>query len=123
MVVVAALCNKSSALVVKKDGRREPFQRSKVMSGLKKAFQKRSISMATVEELSEEIEREFSERGDKEVSSSFIGERIMDRLREIDEVAYVRFASVYRSFKDVTQFMQELEHLLDKRPADDSNKR
>jgi transcriptional repressor NrdR len=110
-------------MVVKKDGRREPFQRSKIMTGLKKAFQKRSISVTTIEDLSEEIEREFSERGDKEVDSSFIGERIMDRIRKIDEVAYVRFASVYRSFKDVTQFMQELEQLLEKKPPKDAQKR
>jgi len=102
-------------MVVKKDGRREPFNRDKVISGLRRAFQKRSISVNTIEEMAEVIEREFSERGEKEVQSSTIGEGIMDRLREMDEVAYVRFASVYRSFRDVTQFMQELEQLLDGR--------
>lgn len=102
-------------MVVKKDGRREMFSRAKVITGLKRAFQKRSVSVNTIEELSEEIEREFSERGEKEVSSSTIGEVVMNRLREMDEVAYVRFASVYRSFKDLTQFMQELEKLLDGR--------
>ena len=102
-------------MVVKKDGRREMFSRDKVITGLKRAFQKRSISVNTMEELAEDIEREFSERGEKEVSSSSIGEAVMERLKGVDEVAYVRFASVYRSFKDVTQFMQELERLLDGR--------
>lgn len=102
-------------MVVKKDGRREMFSRDKVITGLKRAFQKRSISVNTMEELAEDIEREFSERGEKEVTSSSVGEAVMERLKGIDEVAYVRFASVYRSFKDVTQFMQELERLLDGR--------
>lgn len=102
-------------MVVKKDGRREMFTRDKVITGLKRAFQKRSISVNTMEELAEDIEREFSERGEKEVTSSSVGEAVMERLKGIDEVAYVRFASVYRSFKDVTQFMQELERLLDGR--------
>jgi transcriptional repressor NrdR len=102
-------------MVVKKDGRREPFNREKIIDGLRKAFQKRTVSVTAIEDVAEEIEREFSERGEKEVPSSLIGERIMDRLKEMDEVAYVRFASVYRSFKDVTQFMRELEQLLDKR--------
>jgi len=102
-------------MVIKKDGRREPFLREKIVDGLKKAFQKRPVSVTEIEELVDEVAREVAEAGDREVTSVFLGERIMDRLRDMDEVAYVRFASVYRSFRDVTQFVHELEELLARR--------
>lgn len=99
-------------VIVKKDGRREPFDRSKIIDGLEKACEKRPISVEVIEELVTDLERELQERGDREVSSKEIGERLISKLYEIDEVAYVRFASVYRSFKDVNQFMDELKELL-----------
>ena len=102
-------------VVVKKDNRREAFDRSKIVSGLEKAFEKRPVPVETIDALVEDVVRDVAEQGDKEVTSTYIGERIMDRLRGIDEVAYVRFASVYRSFRDVTQFVRELEELLAKR--------
>ncbi len=102
-------------VVVKKDSRREAFDRSKIVSGLKKAFEKRPVPVETIDALVEAVVRDVAELGDKEISSTYIGERIMDRLRTIDEVAYVRFASVYRSFKDLGQFVRELDELLEKR--------
>jgi len=97
---------------VKKDGRREAFDRAKVIDGLEKACEKRPISVEVIEQLVTDLERELQERGDREVDSKEIGERLIGKLYEIDEVAYVRFASVYRSFKDVNQFMDELKELL-----------
>ncbi|MDP3276494.1 MAG: transcriptional regulator NrdR [Deltaproteobacteria bacterium] len=102
-------------LVVKRDGRREPFDHSKFVGGIKKACEKRPVSLAAIETLAESVERELSELGAKEVASTEIGERAMVRLRAIDEVAYVRFASVYRSFRDVQEFMSELASLLERR--------
>ena len=99
-------------VIVKKDGRREPFDRAKVIDGLEKACEKRPISVEVIEQLVTDLERELQERGDREVESKEIGERLIGKLYEIDEVAYVRFASVYRSFKDVNQFMDELKELL-----------
>ncbi len=99
-------------LVVKKGGVREPFDRSKIIAGLIKACEKRPISMEVIESFVSNYERELQERGEREVESSEIGERVINKLYEIDEVAYVRFASVYRSFKDVNQFMSELKELL-----------
>ena len=99
-------------VIVKKDGRREPFDRAKVIDGLEKACEKRPISVEVIEQLVTDLERELQERGDREVNSKEIGERLIGKLYEIDEVAYVRFASVYRSFKDVNQFMDELKELL-----------
>ena len=104
-------------MVVKKDGRREAFQISKMVSGLRKAFEKRPFSVSEIEELADDVAREISELGEKEIQSTQIGERIMERLRSVDQVAYVRFASVYRSFTDVTQFVRELEELLTSRPG------
>ncbi len=101
-------------LVVKKDGRRQPFDRKKIVSGLQKACEKRPISAERIEEAVAQIERDIYRRFDKEVSSREIGELVMDRLASLDEVAYVRFASVYRQFKDVNQFMAELKDLLKK---------
>ena len=99
-------------VIVKKDGRREPFDRAKIIDGLEKACEKRPISVEVIEQLVTDLERELQERGDREVNSKEIGERLIGKLYEIDEVAYVRFASVYRSFKDVNQFMDELKELL-----------
>jgi len=99
-------------LIIKKDGVRETFDRSKILSGMIKACEKRPISMDVIESFVSSLEREFQERGDREVDSREIGERVINKLYEIDEVAYVRFASVYRSFKDVNQFMSELKELL-----------
>jgi transcriptional repressor NrdR len=109
-------------LVIKKDGRREPFDRVKIFSGIKKACEKRPISITTIERAVEKIEQGFQEKGEKEIESSRIGEKVVDALHEIDEVAYVRFASVYRQFKDITDFMKEVGTLLQKHknsPKDD----
>ena len=102
-------------LIVKKDGRREAFDREKLISGLKKACQKRPVSMDAMERIVAEVERELQESGEKEVPASFIGERVMAALKNLDPVAYVRFASVYRSFRDVNEFMDELKGLLSHR--------
>ena len=101
-------------MIVKKDGRREVFSREKVRSGLQKACQKRKISMNVIEEFLDELERDLRETGEKEISSHKIGEKVMAKLHEIDDVAYVRFASVYREFKDVNDFVSELKNLLSK---------
>jgi len=101
-------------MIVKKDGRREIFSREKVRSGLQKACQKRNISMNVIEEFLDELERDLRETGEKEISSNKIGEKVMAKLHEIDDVAYVRFASVYREFKDVNDFVSELKNLLSK---------
>jgi transcriptional repressor NrdR len=100
-------------VLIKKDGRRETFDRGKVLSGMQKACQKRNISINTLEEFVDELERELQEMGEKEIPSSVVGGRIMTKLHELDDVAYVRFASVYREFKDVNDFMSELKDLLD----------
>jgi transcriptional repressor NrdR len=98
--------------VIKKDSRREPFDRLKILSGLKKACEKRPISMEMLEKTVEEIEKALQEKGLKEIPSTVVGEEVMDRLHKLDEVAYVRFASVYRSFKDINEFMSELKDIL-----------
>ncbi|MDP3142954.1 MAG: transcriptional regulator NrdR [Candidatus Omnitrophota bacterium] len=103
-----------SLMVVKNDGRREPFDRKKIISGILKACEKRPISMERIEELVSTIERAIHKKFDKEVHSKNIGELVMEKLMGLDEVAYVRFASVYRQFKDVNQFMRELKGILDK---------
>lgn len=100
-------------LIVKKDGRREAFDREKMLNGLKKACEKRPVSAAQLEETVEDIERMLQGMGEKEVPSSAIGEQVMRRLQQLDEVAYVRFASVYRSFRDISEFMHELKDLLE----------
>ena len=105
-------------LVVKKDGRREPYDREKLISGLQKAVEKRPVSMDQLESLVAEVEARVLERGEKEVPSSLLGEEVMRRLRTLDQVAYVRFASVYRSFRDIEEFMDELKGLLDDHGAD-----
>jgi len=98
-------------LVVKKDMRREPFDRQKLLGGIRKACDKRAIGHERLEELVDSIEREMVESGDREISAEQLGEKVMVRLREIDEVAYVRFASVYRSFKDIGEFQKELDRI------------
>jgi transcriptional repressor NrdR len=102
-------------MVVKHDGRREPFSRQKVLEGMKKACQKRPISMDAIEAFVDELERSFQEGGQKEIPSTVIGERVMAKLHELDDVAFVRFASVYRRFQDINDFMKELKDLLNKR--------
>lgn len=99
-------------VLIKKDGRRETFDRTKVLGGMQKACQKRNISMNTLEEFVDELERELQEMGEKEIPSSVVGEWVMTKLHELDDVAYVRFASVYREFKDINDFMSELKDLL-----------
>ena len=98
--------------VIKKDGRREPYDRMKILNGLKKACEKRPVSMEALEKTVGEIEKALQERGLKEIPSTVIGEEVMDHLHRLDEVAYVRFASVYRSFKDLNEFMDELKGIL-----------
>jgi transcriptional repressor NrdR len=100
-------------VLVKKDGRRETFDRMKVLAGMQKACQKRDISINTIEQFVDELERELQEMGEKELPASVVGERVMKKLQELDGVAYVRFASVYQEFKDVNDFMSELKDLLD----------
>lgn len=101
-------------MVIKKDGRREAFDRKKIQAGIIKACEKRPISIDKIDELVINIERTILKKFDREVPSSFVGELIMQKLASLDEVAYVRFASVYRQFKDVNQFMGELKSILDK---------
>ena len=98
-------------MVIKTDGCREPFDRHKVLTGLLKATQKRPVSVTQLEQIVDEIEGRLAEKVEREMPSTEIGELIMERLHEIDEVAYVRFASVYRQFKDASQFVEEVEGL------------
>ena len=104
-------------LIVKKDGRREGYDRMKIINGLKRACEKRPVSIDTIEAMADSIERTLQERGEKEISASVIGEALMRELHDTDPVAYVRFASVYRSFKDISEFMVELEELIKERKA------
>lgn len=99
-------------MVVKKDGRREPFVRNKVMSGLLRACEKRPISASQLESIVDEVEQFVQEAPDRELSTSDLGKIIMRRLKELDKVAYVRFASVYLEFEDVSEFMTELKYLV-----------
>jgi transcriptional repressor NrdR len=97
--------------VVKKDGRREAFDRRKIVEGLERACQKRPVSREQIDELVSRVERRVQELGEREVASHVLGEAVMERLRDLDQVAYVRFASVYRAFRDVGEFMSELSNL------------
>jgi transcriptional repressor NrdR len=106
--------------VIKKDGRREPFDRLKILNGLKKACEKRPISMEMLERTVEEIEKVLQEKGLKEIPSTMVGEEVMERLHKLDEVAYVRFASVYRSFRDINEFMSELKDILSNKEMKDA---
>lgn len=102
-------------MVIKKDGRREAFDRNKIISGILKACEKRPVSVEKVEALVDRVEKELQKSFDKEVKAQVVGELVMESLHKLDEVAYVRFASVYRQFKDINQFMKELKDLLSKR--------
>lgn len=98
--------------IVKKDGQREPFDRQKLLRSLRIACNKRPVSVDTLEEQGAAVEQELAQSGDREVSSMVIGERVMARLKAMDGVAYVRFASVYKSFRDIDEFMQEMAALV-----------
>jgi transcriptional repressor NrdR len=102
-------------LVIKKDGRREAFDRGKLLAGLHRACEKRPVSAKSLTDIVDEIEQMIQEAPDREVEAREVGERVMEKLRELDKVAYVRFASVYRQFEDVEEFMQELHGLLQTR--------
>jgi transcriptional repressor NrdR len=102
-------------MVVKKDGRWESFDRTKILAGLKKACEKRPISTATIEAVTDRIEKRIQEMGETEIESRIVGEELMKELHQLDQVAYVRFASVYREFKDIDQFMDELRTLAQQR--------
>lgn len=109
-------------MVIKKDGRRETFDRGKILAGLQRACEKRPISVEVLEKLIDRIEQRLQDAGEREVHSREIGEQIMQQLQNLDEVAYVRFASVYRSFKDVNEFMNEVKELLEKGQKGKSDK-
>jgi transcriptional repressor NrdR len=100
-------------MVVKKDSRREPFEREKVLTGLKKACEKRPIAMETLEGIADSIEKKLIGLGVKEIQSTWVGEEVMSSLKELDKVAYVRFASVYRQFKDINELMNEVKTLFE----------
>ncbi len=100
-------------MVIKRDGRREPFSREKIIEGIRKACQKRPISMDQIEAFVNELERELVETGEREIPSTTIGERVMAKLHEWDDVAYVRFASVYRQFQDVKEFLEQIQKLIE----------
>ncbi|UVT16570.1 MAG: transcriptional repressor NrdR [Nitrospira sp.] len=102
-------------VVVKKDGRRESFDRTKILAGMKKACEKRPISTGTIETVTDRIEKRIQEMGETEIESRVVGEEVMKELHQLDQVAYVRFASVYREFKDIDQFMDELKTLAQQR--------
>ena len=102
-------------VVVKKDGRREPFDRAKIVSGLRRACEKRPVSIDAIEAIVDRVERHLQETAEKEVASRVVGEAVMHELHGLDAVAYVRFASVYRQFGDVREFMNELEQLIAER--------
>ncbi len=103
-----------SLMVIKKDNRREPFDRKKILTGIMKACEKRPVSLEKMEEIATWVEHAVQKKSDREVLASRIGELVMQRLKLLDDVAYVRFASVYRQFKDVGQFMVELKDILGK---------
>ncbi len=108
-------------MVIKKDGSREAFDRSKIMNGIIRACEKRPVALADMEKIVDDIERGLNNMMEKEVESTFIGELVMDKLRGLDEVAYVRFASVYRQFTDINTFVHEVEKLLTNKK--DNNKK
>lgn len=108
---------RSLPFVIKKDGRREEFNREKILIGIKKACQKRPVSVDQMEALVDRVEQHFQELGEKEISAVAVGEKVVKELYNTDDVAYVRFASVYRSFKDVNEFMVELKEVLKDRQS------
>ena len=103
-----------SLMIVKRDGRRQPFDREKIISGIVKACEKRPVSIDKIEAITDEIGRTIQKKYDREVDAKDVGEMVMEQLAALDEVAYVRFASVYRQFRDVNQFMNELKLILNK---------
>ena len=103
---------KSLPFVIKKDGRREEFDREKIINGVKKACQKRPVSIEQIEAMVDRVEQHFQDAGEKEISAVAVGEMVVKEIYNLDDVAYVRFASVYRSFKDVNEFMVELKEVL-----------
>ncbi|HQP34900.1 MAG TPA: transcriptional regulator NrdR [Polyangiaceae bacterium] len=103
--------------IVKRDGRRELFDRRKVVQGVRAACSKRPISLEQIDAIAESVERELQEAGEREIPSTRVGEKVMDRLRELDAVAYVRFASVYRKFRDIDDFAQEVARLVTERSS------
>src|SRR5258708_39732565 len=105
----------SAPMVVKKDGRREPFDRAKIIAGLKRACEKRPVPMETIDQIANRIELTLSEQGDREVASNAIGSAVMNELHKMDQVAYVRFAPVYRSFQDIGPVMHRLGDLINPR--------
>ena len=102
-------------MVIKKDDRREPYDRNKITAGLRRACEKRPVATAALESITDEIEQLLQDSPEREIATRAIGEKVMDRLRTLDTVAYVRFASVYRQFQDVDQFMRELKEILEQR--------
>jgi transcriptional repressor NrdR len=110
-------------VVIKKDGRREPFQREKIAEGIQVACKKRPISVETIEEFIDYLEQSFQDSGRKEIATTEIGELVMAKLHEWDDIAYVRFASVYRQFKDPGDFMQELKEMLESRKKQETKKK
>ena len=108
-------------MVVKKDGRREIFDRNKIEEGIRKACQKREVSATAIDNFVQTLEQELQDWPQKEIPSEYIGERVIDQLREWDDVAYVRFASVYRQFKDIKEFMDELTSLLEQKRKDEKD--
>ena len=105
--------------VIKRDGHRVEFDRAKVIGGIARACEKRPVTLEQMEAVADAVEHDLASRLSLEVPSNAIGEQVMNRLRDVDEVAYVRFASVYRSFKDVDEFMRELRQILDGKEGDD----
>lgn len=102
-------------MVVKTDGRREPFDHNKLVAGIRRACEKRAVPLSKIEELVEDIEKQLQETGEKEVEASLIGEEVLVRLAEIDDVAYIRYASIFRNFADLSEFADELNTILDER--------
>ena len=102
-------------MIVKKDGTREPYERSKILAGLRKACEKRPVSVDSIDATADAVERAVQEAGTAEVSSSVVGEAVVSSLKDLDDVAYVRFASVYKSFRDIDEFMSALETLVKER--------
>lgn len=112
---------RSLPMLIKKDGRREEFDRDKIIDGVKKACQKRPVSIKDIEELVDRVENYLQELGEKEVSAVKVGEKVISEIYNLDDVAYVRFASVYRSFKDVNEFMVELKEVLKSKEGNKPN--
>ena len=105
-------------MVIKRDGSRQTFDKVKLINGMVRACEKRPVALSSLEQIADDIEQELQSNLEREISTTEIGEMVMDRLKDVDEVAYVRFASVYRSFKDINTFMEELTKLLKQKDAE-----